>query len=176
MEIRSTVDGPGDDQEQDQECMEVYKEALCRKQFPRCSTQNNLVYFEAVDNCAERLRNHCPDIMADAVIKLEYCNSTQLNLHSGSCRTLSSYINDSNNGLQQCNMLDRDILVSDWMYERIRQVDLKLQQEFGLSYLSAQQDCWEKYRNFQCGAVGECVGDRTLLINSLETCQAVLNW
>ena len=171
MEIRSTVEDPADDQEEVQECMEVYKETLCRKQFPRCSAQDNLVYFEAVENCEERLRNLCPDV-ASAVIKLEYCSSTQLNLYSGSCRRLSSY----NNTLQHCNLLERDILVSDWMYERIRQVDLKLQQEFGLSYLSSQPDCWQKYRNFQCGAVGECVGDRTQLINSREACEAVLNW
>lgn len=173
FELRNIVD-PEDGQRDPGagDCRDVYKQTLCRNRFPRCSTQNNQVYFEASENCEERLRESCAD-RASSVIKLGYCNSTQLNLHSGSCQRLSSY--DQAGELQHCNLLDRDILVSDWMYEHIRQVDLKLQQDFPL-ILSSQSECWERYRNFLCSAVGQCVGSRIQLINTQETCEAVLNW
>lgn len=152
---------------------DLYKQTLCRNKFPRCSTQQNQVYFEALENCEERLREGCAD-RASSVIKLGYCNSTQLNLHSGSCQRLSSY--DQARELQHCNLLDRDILVSDWMYEHIRKVDLKLQEDFSFNYFSSQRECWQRYRNFLCSAVGQCVGSRIQLINTQETCEAVLNW
>lgn len=169
FEIRNIVE-PADDQSVPQDCIIVYKETLCHKKFPRCLSQLNQVYFETSVNCEERLRRSCPN-RVDSVIKLGYCNTTEFILHSGSCRSLSS-----SNELQHCNLLERDILVSDWMFEYIRQVDLNLQQEYPLRLLSSQSECWQRYRNFLCSAVGRCVGSRVQLVNTMETCEEVLTW
>lgn len=172
VEIRDIVDGP-DGPDLGNACRDVYKETLCRNKFPSCSRQHNRVYFEVAENCKKRLRDNCADI-ASSVIKLGHCNSTELNLHSGSCRRLSSH--DDANQLQHCNLLEGDIFVSDWMYEYIRRLDLKLQEDFSTQILSFQPECWQQYRDFLCGAVGQCVGSSIQLINTQETCEAILNW
>lgn len=125
FEIRNTVEPP-DSVDDAGPCREILKETLCRKKFPRCSTQDNQVYYENPENCEERLSNNCNQRQAGSLIKLGYCESTQANLHSGSCRTLSSY--DQDNELQHCNLLDSDIQISDWMYSHIYQVNQQLQQ------------------------------------------------
>ena len=172
FEIRNTVESP-DSVDDMGACRDILKETLCRKKFPRCSTQENQVYYENSVNCEERLRNNCIQRQADSLIKLGYCEGTQANLHSGSCRTLSSY--DQNNELEHCNLLDSDILISDWMYSHIYQIDKQLQLS-NLPLLRHQHNCWQLYTNFLCSAVGQCVGNRVQLINTQEMCEAVISW
>lgn len=171
FEIRNTVDpeGLGDRGM----CTAIFKETLCRKKFPRCSSEQNQVFFETSDNCEERLRSNCQPRLANSLVEVGRCNATQTSLRSGSCRTLSSYNQDGD--LQHCNLLGRDMHVSDWMYEYVKQVDLELQQSFH-KILGHQLECWQQYRNFLCGAVGDCVGDRVWLINTMDTCQSVIDW
>jgi hypothetical protein len=174
FEIMGTAEEMQDDQGPGS-CKDVYKETLCRKKFPRCSTEQNQVYYEAVQNCEDRLRSSCDEAIVRLVIKLGYCNSTQFDLHSGqgSCRSLSSY--NQTGELQHCNSLESNILISDWMYEYIRLVDLTLQNSLYLSG-GAHQRCWLRYGNFLCGALGQCLGGRVQLLNTQEDCEAVLNW
>ena len=165
-EIRTTVDS--DDSEA---CRSVFKEALCRKRFPRCSTSTNQVFFEPLDNCVEELSNNCAE-QASSYIESGLCNSTLSALLSGSCRRLSEH-DQASNFLQHCNQLERDIFVTDWMYEHIKQVDFQLQQA---TFLRSQKTCWQEYRNFQCSAMGECTGNRVHLINTQGICERVINW
>ena len=72
-------------------------------------------------------------------------------------------------------MLSRDLPVSDWMYQHIRQEDVELQRSFQ-GILSHQSSCWEKYRDFLCSVIGQCVDARVLLVNTREMCQAILDW
>lgn len=150
-------------------CVAAYKDTVCRKKFPRCSIERNQVYFERSENCEQRLRSECAD-QANALIQSGFCNYTELNLDSGSCRSLSS--RNHSNELHQCNLLEGDILVSDWMYEYIKQIDSVLNE----SFIRFPTNCWQKYRIFLCSVSGHCVGNRIQLINTREMCQAVLNW
>lgn len=170
--ISNTIE-PMEDDLSDSQCnIEILKETWCKKEFPRCSdsVESNQVLFEAPENCEERLRSsNC--VQADSIIKRGFCQSSQSTLHSGSCRTLSSH--DQVGELQQCSALGEDVQVSDWMFHYISRVDMELRSGV---LVRQTQECWQLYRNFLCGAVGECVGERVRMINTQEMCQAILNW
>ncbi len=149
-------------------CREVLKETYCKKKFPRCSMENNMVVFERSANCTERLQRNCAT-QAASLIKVGFCNITQAPLDSGTCEALSGYTD-----LQHCSLLGTGLHVSNWMYQYILQTDLELQRSF--QFLGNQMECWELYRGFICTSLGRCVGEQVHLTNTQEMCESVLNW
>lgn len=166
-EIRNKVEGPdlGADVEM---CRETLKETYCRKRFPSCSSENNLVTFGRSENCVARMQMNCVDL-AGSIIKAGLCNITQAPLHDGSCRALSDH-----SDLQHCNQLETDLHISNWMHRYVQLTDLELQQSAQI--LGAQEQCWELYTTFTCSFLGHCAGERVLLTNTLEMCQSILDW
>ena len=117
-EIRNKVEPEDAEGDLNLECKDVLKETFCKKKFPRCSPGENRVFFETSENCTHRLQENCGR-RGESLIRAGLCNVVDAELRSETCLPLSEH---GQVQLQHCNLMERDTLVSDWMYQYIVQV------------------------------------------------------
>jgi len=157
----------------EQECFEPSKRALCHQVFPRCSEDKKKVVFGADSDCRTELQAECTSQTLQEINLDVVCAPREFDL-SGSCQSLRDYSGSSvQSSLSSCAQSLQtigDLPLTAWMYHHM--------EVFGaFMVLGALPSfpCFTDHWRYLC-YYGECSGQRVRTRVNKEECSSTMDW
>ena len=158
----------------EQDCFEPSKRALCQQVFPKCDEAKNKVVFGVDSNCRTELQAGCTSETLQEINVDVVCSPREFEL-SGFCQPLREQLSGSSSAqiLGSCALSLQtigDLQLSDWMYHHM--------EVFGaFMVLGALPSllCFTNHWWYLC-YYGECSGQRVRTIVSREDCSSTMDW
>ena len=165
--VNNTVDN------YDEICAAAIGDLHCGQRFPRCSEdQQSVVFSLSKEDCLERLTSNCPTDLANAISHL--CLSIDTTAPIGNCRPATEYSEAENYQFAHCPV-DSNMEITEWQYELLKIEDARLN---GTSDYLRTPACGQLYKKYICQYVGRCwnEGQRVQIVNTIQDCEAFVNW
>ena len=148
-----------------EECKDRYRKVICRHRFPKCIAKAGSSNKEVIIN-----EHYTEELCGDVAERVS--NVQKRYTLDETCSPISELAADFN--FRRCSVNEEN-LVTPWMLEYLKAVDLTLSHESAALY--SIPGCGKRFAFHKCNFIGRCSSEgRVEFINSYDSCRSATNW
>ena len=148
-----------------EECKDSYRKVICRHRFPKCIAKAGSSSKEVIIN-----EHYTEELCGDIAERVS--NVQKRYTLDETCSSISELAADFN--FRRCSVNEEN-LVTPWMLEYLKAVDLTLSHESAALY--SIPGCGKRFAFHKCNFIGRCSSEgRVEFINSYESCRSATDW